>query len=124
MLPGGEYDALANDSPGAWGLATPGVDGAYFVTPTLVFDGVDIGSPGHLQGETPDTCGPTSMLFDGDGNGVVDLLDFAYFVLCHEGAGPGAPGLPSDCACFDADFDGDVDLADFARLQSEPGMTP
>jgi hypothetical protein len=52
--------------------------------------------------------------FDGDGD--VDLTDFAAFGQCFAGAGnPPAPGCP---AGVDADFDndGDVDLSDFATF--------
>ena len=51
--------------------------------------------------------------FDGDGN--VDLTDFAGFQLCF--TGPGGGPLGEGCEAFDADDDGDVDLADFSDFQ-------
>jgi len=59
---------------------------------------------------------------DYDGDGDVDLDDYAAFVDCAAGPNqPPAPSLPgitfSDCLdAFDADFDRDVDLPDFADL--------
>jgi hypothetical protein len=55
--------------------------------------------------------------FDGDGD--VDLSDFATFTDCMGGSGQAAAG---ECAtAFDADLDTDVDLADFAAFQAEFG---
>jgi len=51
---------------------------------------------------------------DYDGDGDVDLGDFAAFPACC--AGP-AGGLPTGCAALDFDDDNDVDIADFAGLQ-------
>jgi hypothetical protein len=49
--------------------------------------------------------------FDGDGD--VDLNDFATFALCYTGAAvPPAPG----CEPCDLDADNDVDLGDFATF--------
>ncbi|MFQ5413216.1 MAG: dockerin type I domain-containing protein [Phycisphaerae bacterium] len=53
-------------------------------------------------------------LGDADGDGVIDLTDYAAFNACL--AGPGIP-LGPDCAVDDFDFDGDVDLADFQRFE-------
>jgi len=51
---------------------------------------------------------------DCDGNGFVDMADFANFAGCL--LGPGA-GLGAECSCFDLDSDGDVTLRDFAVFQ-------
>jgi len=51
---------------------------------------------------------------DADGDGDVDLFDYAAYVDCVTGPG----GRRADaCELFDADGDGDVDLHDFAPLQ-------
>jgi WD40 repeat protein len=51
---------------------------------------------------------------DTDGDGDVDLVDFAQFQLCF--TGPGAP-LADGCDSVDFDNDNDVDLADFGEFQ-------
>ncbi len=51
---------------------------------------------------------------DSDGNGVVDLSDFAFFGDCLTGPVEGTYG--ERCAAFDFDVDGDVDLKDMADL--------
>jgi hypothetical protein len=50
---------------------------------------------------------------DVDGNGRIDLLDFAAFLDCLMGPNLGAP---ADCDVVDWDGDGDVDLRDAARF--------
>lgn len=52
---------------------------------------------------------------DCDGNGDVDLTDFADFQLCF--TGPGGGPVDPECACADFDDDDDVDLADFGGFQ-------
>ena len=64
---------------------------------------------------------------DLDGDGDVDLADFATFALCYAGAGVTAP--PPGCApaWFDAadlDQDHDTDLADFATFAMNYGGAP
>ena len=51
---------------------------------------------------------------DYDGDGYVDLDDYASFPVCLTGPDGGAP-IP--CDIFDFEPDGDVDLEDFARFQ-------
>jgi hypothetical protein len=51
---------------------------------------------------------------DSDGNGDVDLVDFAEFQLCFTGP---SGTVAKDCAVMDFDDDGDVDLADFGSFQ-------
>jgi hypothetical protein len=51
---------------------------------------------------------------DCDGDGDVDLDDFAGLDLCL--AGPGG-GLAAGCGCLDFDSDNDVDLGDFAGFE-------
>lgn len=52
--------------------------------------------------------------FDHDGDGDIDLLDYADFVACT--TGPGIDVFPP-CDVHDADEDGDVDHHDFAEFQ-------
>jgi hypothetical protein len=53
---------------------------------------------------------------DWDGDGDVDLEDYAHFSQCVTGPAGGAMG--PGCSAFDFDGDVDVDLADFHDLQS------
>lgn len=52
---------------------------------------------------------------DADGDGTVDLMDFADFQVCFTGD---VPGLADGCERFDSDCDDDVDLVDFSALLS------
>ncbi len=52
---------------------------------------------------------------DLDGDGDVDLVDFASFLDCV--TGPGAGGVPQACTAVDFDNDQDVDFADYRLLQ-------
>ncbi len=58
---------------------------------------------------------PTSVPYDSDGDGDVDLHDYVDFFDCMNG-----PGVDSDppCDTFDADGDRDVDLREFAAIQN------
>ena len=63
----------------------------------------------------PDECEPG----DTDGDGDVDLSDFATFALCYAGAGITVPPPSCSAAWFcssDIDGDNDVDLSDFATF--------
>jgi hypothetical protein len=51
--------------------------------------------------------------FDGDGD--VDLADFAELARCLDES---ASGLAAECEALDMDGDGDVDLSDFAAMQT------
>ena len=84
------------------------------MTNNATFDGADIGSPGHLPGITQGDCSNGGPLRDGNGDGVVDMMDYSHFFLCC--AGPGEDP-PLNCGCFDDDGDGDVDLEDFRSFQ-------
>lgn len=53
--------------------------------------------------------------FDHDGDGDIDLVDYADFVACT--TGPDVDVFPP-CDIHDADADGDVDAHDFAELQA------
>jgi len=65
---------------------------------------------GFWKGETGGAQHPGD--FDGDGD--VDLDDYAQFAACVAGPG-GAP--PPECEAVDLDGDGDIDLQDFCRWQ-------
>ncbi|HRX86405.1 MAG TPA: hypothetical protein P5572_15395, partial [Phycisphaerae bacterium] len=112
--PGAPYTALGNDTPAAWAASDDGVDGAYASSLTAQFDGVSIGSPGHLETVVQGAC-VADHAFDANQDGVLDLSDLAHYTLCLAGVGIEPP---LNCACFDHDFDDDVDLADFAPLQA------
>ncbi len=52
---------------------------------------------------------------DGNGDGVVDLVDYEVFEPCL--AGPADGPLSPECACFDLDRNGTVDLIDFGLFE-------
>ena len=54
---------------------------------------------------------------DADGDGDVDLDDYASFQACFTGPLDTQDPLPAGCEFFDADDDNDVDLHDFAGFQ-------
>ncbi len=60
--------------------------------------------------------GPVTPASDFDGDGDVDLSDFARFQACFNG--PNRPPVTSDCDDADLDDDNDVDLGDFAVFQT------
>ena len=68
------------------------------------------------------TAAPAWATGNGDynGDGTIDLLDYAEFPACM--AGPGG-GLGTGCAVFDFDGDVDVDAFDFAEFQKVFGTT-
>jgi len=68
-------------------------------------------APGRSVG--PDGCTRTAS-FDGDGD--VDIEDFAVFQSCFNG--PNRPVRGTECNGSDFDGDADVDLADFAVFQA------
>lgn len=105
-------DCNANGWPDAQDLA---VGGSGDCNDNVVPDECDIasGSSGDCDGDAvPDDC----VLGDVNGDGDVDLGDYAGFVTCRTapGGGPLTPG----CDVFDADCDDDVDLLDFGTFQS------
>ena len=61
----------------------------------------------------------TELPGDADGDGDVDLADFAAYQRCHSGAGQPAPAPDAICGCFDFDVDEDVDLSDYAIIHEE-----
>jgi len=102
-----------------------------FTTPTLAFvpSGATTATANRLR--CAHLALPVSATFhagtlpgDCDGDGDVDLADFANtgcFIDCLEG-----PNTPVDAPCtiFDLDHDGDVDLSDFAELESVSTAAP
>lgn len=54
-------------------------------------------------------------LGDGNGDDIVDLLDYSGFSACV--SGPGQSVDASGCLPFDIDWDNDVDLVDFGLFQ-------
>jgi hypothetical protein len=58
---------------------------------------------------------------DWDGDGDVDLVDFAALADCLGGPGVDAT---EDCVSSDLDMDGDVDLADFGVFTRSFGIAP
>ena len=62
--------------------------------------------------------GEAPAMGDWDGDGDVDLDDYAVFAVCLEISGPFLPPLFEECATvFDFDGDQDVDLQDFGSLE-------
>ncbi len=57
---------------------------------------------------------PDSALGDLDGDGAVDLHDFAAAQVCF--TGPGLWAMPSSCGCADFNGDDDVDMSDIVTL--------
>lgn len=53
---------------------------------------------------------------DGNGDGVVDLVDYDVFEGCL--AGPGGETPDDQCSSFDTDGSGAIDLGDFAVVQA------
>jgi len=70
----------------------------------------------ELSPVTVVSVSPWAADFDGDGD--VDLNDFAALESC---LGSPDAGLPTGCEAKDFDLDGDVDLLDFAGFQIEFG---
>lgn len=61
------------------------------------------------------TLGSTPLPGDLDGNGVVNLADYAVFQGCF--TGPGGGPVDGQCIAGDSDLDGDIDLIDFGAFQ-------
>ena len=95
-------DALDTESPSDFcqlGLIGDGSDG--FAVPT----------PG--AGNNCSTC---VLLGDANGDGFIDLLDYAAIQRCFTGPGRPIPPAPEPvhCVCLDLDGDRDIDLIDYA----------
>ncbi|MCK4340182.1 MAG: hypothetical protein KAY37_00475 [Phycisphaerae bacterium] len=73
-----------------------------------------IGRTPRLEWEWSDLFGPGPMLGDWNGDGYVDLVDFAALEDCLDGPDG---GLEPGCDCFDFNDDEDADLEDFAGFQ-------
>ena len=70
----------------------------------------------NLTADRSWTLYPPDKLADADGNGTVDLTDFAAFATCVSGPVPGS--LTPGCEMMDIDGDGDVDLINFGDFQT------
>ena len=109
-------------------------------TDTLTVSGADAGDAANYRCVVTAACGsatsneaaltlsaPAWAIADVDGDGDVDLSDFAVFQLCF--SGPNQP-VRSECNVVDFDRDGDADLGDFAVFQrcfngpNRPGACP
>jgi hypothetical protein len=95
-------DALDTESPGDFcqlGLLGDGADG--FAVPT----------PG-----APNNCSTCAVLADADGNGHIDLIDYAALQRCYTGPEGHIPPTTAllQCRCLDLDNDNDIDLIDYA----------
>lgn len=98
MSPG---DVFITDFTGGFDIFAYGTE--LGLTPFDELDALTLGLPAR-----PPKCA------DQDGDGDVDLADFAVFASCYGGSGnPPAASCPPGANC-DFDIDGDVDLADFA----------
>ena len=83
---------------------------------------------GQYQGDwtscQPNPCPQPCVCGDMDGGGgVVDLIDFGVFALCHGLSEPGGSCEASEFACADLNADGLVDLGDFATFALLYGST-
>lgn len=88
------------------GTCQPGVDPC--LDPSLPF-----------CNEDTDECVECLEIGDMNGDGYVDLQDFATFQGCETGpVGPvDSPAYSQECQCLDANDDGDVDLIDYGVFQ-------
>lgn len=75
---------------------------------------IELFRPGTPASVTVETLGP-AILGDFDGDGDVDIDDFAAFVACVDG--PDVPIVGQECVAADLDFDGDADLGDAGAFQ-------
>lgn len=75
----------------------------------------DCETPEELNHPDCPTCPHTC--FDVNGNGDVDLFDFALFALCFQVD----PIVGQECVCSDFDGDGAINLFDFARFAMQYG---
>ncbi len=98
-----DISALADNRPKVWLRWTMGPTDSSITYPGWNIDDVEL----WALVPPADPCD-----FDGDGD--VDLDDFARFATCFNG--PGAPPAPGCTVEADFDHDGDVDLNDFAHL--------
>lgn len=102
----------------------PGDAGSYFVTVTDAC-GVAVSSPMALLTVVPKACG---LAADSDGDGDVDMDDFAAFQQCYSPTGVGYAAV--DCGCFDRagvpeavdeeDFDAFAACAEGAEIMVDP----
>jgi hypothetical protein len=75
----------------------------------------DCASANGLSWTMDAACSPSPCVAgDADGDGDVDLADYAVLAGCMTGPGGGPPA--SGCSIFDLDWDGDVDLRDVAAF--------
>lgn len=97
-------------TPGGYQLS--GTAGQSDAGATMTGSGYSLSGGYWVPVPTQAACGETPGDFDGDGD--VDLVDFANYQLCY--SGPGGE-VAEDCQCADFDGDGDADLVDFGSFQ-------
>ncbi len=88
-----------------------------YVLPGTYTVSLTVTGPFGSDTETKTACisaQPAAADFNGDGD--IDLGDFANMQICYNGPNR-APTLPASCTQQDLDGDADVDLADFAIFQ-------
>ncbi len=123
---GGFSPATVGDSPAEYAVAfdDAGVPNNTTCTATLTLQTRDAGGLPGATGLASLTFALTARVAAGncneppvdlDGDGDVDLNDFASLQACFNG--PNRP-VSAGCLCADGDGDADVDLTDFARFQA------
>jgi hypothetical protein len=129
----GDVGVLSSDMASVGGITAGGdaaftahFDTAVLPAAYLTTYTIDV-SDENLDGDTPGSTLTLTLMgevvsssalfpFDDDGDGDVDMLDFAVFTSCATAPGNGT-ALSIACDNQDEDQDGDVDGADFAAFQ-------
>lgn len=75
------------------------------------------GVPDECETNVP-PCICTNTCSDIDGDGGIDLADFAAFALCFGSS----PSFSADCRCSDLDGDGQINMLDFATFSLGFGL--
>ena len=115
--PGGSGD-------GAWTFEIPAQGSGHQGETLLFFLRADdsIGNPAFDSNSEALYAIVIGLPGDWDGDGDVDLTDYAALADCLTGPEAGPPG--SGCDVLDFDVDADIDLADFASFQAAFADSP